>query len=122
MATVRSRGDSRTKVKPAATDQPSEMYNRTMISANITVPHPRQASEMTLVIRHKRPELGWPDFCTNDQETKKKERNTPRPPANKARITRLAEPQSDRSAWLAAPEYNSPPAPLPRAILVPTRT
>src|ERR1051325_11592561 len=38
------------------------------------------------------------------------------------RITRIAEPQSDRFASLAVREYNSPPAPQPRAIPEPPRT
>jgi hypothetical protein len=69
-----------------------------------------------------RPEFGWSDFCTNDKKPKrKKERNTHRPPANKVCLTRIAEPQSDRSASLAAPECNSPPTPLLRVVLEPSR-
>lgn len=41
---------------------PEDSYDRTMARSNIRLPDPRSISRLTLQLRHRAPELGWPDF------------------------------------------------------------
>ncbi len=46
---------------------PEELYDRTLVHANIRLPDPRSIDKIRLRITHKRPELGWPDLSGANQ-------------------------------------------------------
>ena len=46
---------------------PSESYDKTMARSNIPLPDPRTLTAVTLKLRHRKPELGWPALESHSQ-------------------------------------------------------
>ncbi len=44
-------------------DLPAEVYAATLVRTNVRLPEPRRLERLTLQLRHRRPELGWPDLA-----------------------------------------------------------
>jgi hypothetical protein len=43
-------------------DLPEEVYAATLVRTNVRLPEPRRLERLVLELRHRRPELGWPDL------------------------------------------------------------
>ena len=57
---------------PAAAATPSESYDQTLARSNVRLPDPRALKSVTLRLRHKKPELGWPVLENSSQHVLEK--------------------------------------------------
>jgi len=55
---------------------PAESYGKTLIHAQVRIPHPRRAERVVLRLRHRDPGLGWPDFTGPGQKVLDKSADT----------------------------------------------
>ena len=55
---------------------PEEMFLNSVVKANIRLPQERLLESVTLKLTHKRPELGWPDLSSENQQVVEKTRDT----------------------------------------------
>jgi hypothetical protein len=46
---------------------PAESYKQSLVRSNIRLPDARQIERLRIRIIHKKPELGWPDFASENQ-------------------------------------------------------
>lgn len=47
----------------AGGELPAEVYASTLVRTQVRLPSPRSLERLTLELRHRRPELGWPDLA-----------------------------------------------------------
>ena len=55
---------------------PAESYDSTMARSNILLPDPRTVTVVKLKLRHRKPELGWPDLASTTQRVLEKSETT----------------------------------------------
>jgi hypothetical protein len=51
----------------AGAELPAEAYHRSIIRSNLRLPEPRLISHLMVRLRHRRPELGWPNLASDRQ-------------------------------------------------------
>jgi hypothetical protein len=60
----------------AGGELPAESYGKTLIHAQVRIPHPRRAERVVLRLRHRDSSLGWPDFAGPGQKVLEKSADT----------------------------------------------
>lgn len=84
----------------------SEVYGRTIIHANVRLPQERLIEDIKIRIRHRKPELGWPDLTADNQKVLEKtanyvvlevrrvlpQKDARRPVANRPELARFLRP------------------------------
>jgi hypothetical protein len=60
----------------AGGELPAESYGKTLIHAQVRIPHPRRAERVVLRLRLREPGLGWPDFTGPGQRVLEKTPDT----------------------------------------------
>jgi hypothetical protein len=69
---------------------PEETFLNSVVKANIRLPEERLLESVTLRLTHKRPELGWPELASDNQQVLEKTRDSV--------ILKITRPEPQRSA------------------------
>lgn len=64
------------RLAEAGGELPAESYAATLVRTQVRLPEPRRLERLTLELKHRRPELGWPEFDGPGQRVVERTANT----------------------------------------------
>ena len=72
LETIRTSAQDAQRIDTKGATLPQETFAATLVTSNVRLPEERLIEKLTIRIKHKKPEVGWPDFTADNQKVLEK--------------------------------------------------